>query len=77
MPFTLSIETDAGTYQHGYHLGTQEPLARAIAENIFAKYRPRQGSRIVTVALKWEHKMFDVYDGEWSSERDIFQDETA
>lgn len=60
--FTASVETDAGTYRHGYHLGTQEDLARNIIEEI-ARGAPRMGTRIVTVALMKDGKIEDVYDG--------------
>ena len=63
-PFVLSIETDAGTYRHGFHLGTDEPLARNFAEKAFHHHRPRIGTRIVTVALMHMDRIFDVYDGD-------------
>lgn len=66
--FTLSIETDAGTYQHGCHLGTIERVARECAEEIFAKRIPKIGTRIVTVALIREGKMFDCFDGRWAND---------
>ena len=68
-PFILSIETTAGqTFQHGYHLGTDERLARQIAEE---KFHMRVAARIptVTVALMRAGKIVDVFDGEWQSER--------
>jgi hypothetical protein len=66
--FTLSIETDAGTYQHGEHLGTVESIARDVAEEICVKRIPRQGTRIVTVALKQGGRIVDVFDGrDWMS----------
>lgn len=66
--YILSIETDAGTYTHGYHLGTYENVARDMAEYIFNKFTPRQGTIIRTVALKLDDKMVDCFDGRWSSE---------
>ena len=66
--YTLSIETDAGTYQHGYHLGTIENIARSMAEHIFDSHTPRQGTVIRTVAVMLKGKMVDCYDGKWSSE---------
>lgn len=30
MIYVLSIETDAGTYQHGFHLGTDSEIARPL-----------------------------------------------
>lgn len=68
MTYILSIETDAGTYQHGYHLGTVESVARDLAQYIFHKYTPQRGTVIRTVALKQNGKMVDCYDGRWSSE---------
>ncbi|MBS3648831.1 hypothetical protein KEU06_09455 [Pseudaminobacter sp. 19-2017] len=67
-PFTLSIETDAGTYRHGFHLGTIERLARELAEEICLKRRPQRGTRIVTVALCRFESIVDVFDGkDWSN----------
>lgn len=69
MPFVLSIETDDGTYVHGAHLGTDEKVARACAEEVFAKRIPKIGKVIKTVALIDQHKVYDVFDGAWFSER--------
>jgi hypothetical protein len=66
--FTLSIETDAGTYQHGFHLGTDERLARKLTVERFAAQHPRQGTKIKTIALKADGKLVDFYDGEWLSD---------
>lgn len=63
--FCLSIETDAGTYQHGFHLGSDERVARNIAEETLKHARPKIGTRIVTVALMRDHRIFDVYGGTW------------
>lgn len=65
--FTLSIETDRGTYVHGYHLGTDEGIARTFDVEIFAHRFPRQGTYIRTVALMRDGKVFDVFDGKWAS----------
>jgi hypothetical protein len=70
--FILSIETDAGTYQHGYHLGTDERTARQIAEEAY-RWAPRQdkapgATYVRTVALMRDGKLFDCYGGSWSSE---------
>lgn len=66
--FTLSIEETAGTSrQHGFHLGTDERLARQIAEEKFHAMR-KHAMPIVTVALIREHRLFDVYDGCWHSQ---------
>ena len=71
MTYILSIETDAGTYTHGYHLGTIENVARDTAEHIFKSYTPRQGTTIRTVALMVNGKMFDCYDGKWSNDQEF------
>jgi hypothetical protein len=75
--FVLSIETDAGTYMHGYHLGTIESVARSCAEEAFKKMRPKIGTYIVSVALKHADGFFDVYDGQWSSEYESQADYVA
>jgi len=64
-PYILSIETDAGTYQHGFHLGTEPMPAQQIAEEAFHCWAPRQGTQIKTVALKQNGKLCGVYNGEW------------
>jgi len=64
IPYTLSIETDAGSYQHGFHLGTEWSLAKQIAQEAFEKWVPKIGTHIKTVALKREGKMW-VYSGRW------------
>ena len=79
-PFILSIEpVGAPTFQYGFHLGTDEALARRIAEE---KFHARNLSPIKsdiggvpmatrTVALFRKGKMIDCYDGvEWSSQRE-------
>jgi hypothetical protein len=64
-PFTLSIEpTDGKSFQHGFHLGTDEHLARQIAEEKFHA-RNKHGMPTVTVALIREGKLVDCYDGKW------------
>lgn len=60
--FTLSIETTCRNYQHPFHLGTIEHVARTCAEEIFRRQRPEP---IVTVALIRDRKIFDVFDGTW------------
>ena len=67
--FTLSVEPVEGeTYQHPFHLGTQWELARTIAEERFRATNHHRGLA-KTVALKREGKIFDVFDGEWASDR--------
>lgn len=63
--YVLSIETDAGTYQHGFHLGTIHEIAQGIAEHAFKSWTPKQGKVIKTVAIKRAGKLW-VYDGTWS-----------
>lgn len=63
--YTLSIEPINGTaYQHPYHLGTIEAVARDCAANhIFHAPKMR------TVALILNGKIFDVFYGDkWHSE---------
>ena len=65
MTFTLSIEDTAGhSFQHGFHLGTDERLARQIAEEKF-NARIKHGLPVVTVALIHDRKIVDVFDGTW------------
>jgi hypothetical protein len=66
--FTLSIEPVEGTsFQYGFHLGTIESTAREIAVEKFHA-RNANGMATRTVALMREGKIFDCYDGRWSSE---------
>lgn len=61
-PFTMSIEPVIGTsYQHGFHLGTQEKLARQICEERFTR------GDCKTVGLKQDGKLIDMFygNGEW------------
>jgi hypothetical protein len=65
--FTLSIEpTEGKSFQYGFHLGTDERLARQIAEE---KFRERNGAGLWTrtVALIRERRMVDCFDGRWAS----------
>ncbi len=69
--YTLSIEpVGAKAFQYGYHLGTQLPLAKQIAEEKFHA-RNKHGLLTVTVALFRGGDMVDVYDGSWSSEIEL------
>ena len=64
-PFILSIETAPGQSQkYGFHLGTDERLARQIAEEKFHS-RANNGLPVVTVALLRDGKMVDCYGGTW------------
>jgi hypothetical protein len=75
-PFVLSIEpTGKPSVQYGFHLGTDERVARQIAEEIFHK-RVTYGP-ICTVALIRDRKIVDVYDGAWSSESGFADEEEA
>ncbi len=62
-PFCMSIETTAGvSHLHGFHLGTDEQLARKIVEEKFS-------ARLIwklptyTIALTRNRRMVDVFDG--------------
>lgn len=68
MTYTLVIE-DATGYcsQHGYHLGTHEPLARHLAAEMFHA-RIKHDMPTNNVALMLDGKMVDCFDGTWSSE---------
>ncbi len=74
--FSLSIEpTGKPSFQHGFHLGTEEPMARKIAEETFHN-RNKHGDHTCTVALIRDRKIFDVYDGTWFNQSG-FEDEGA
>lgn len=63
--FTLSIEDVAGhSFQYGFHLGTDERLARKIAEEKF-NARVANNMPVVTIALMRAGKMVDCFDGQW------------
>lgn len=66
-PFTLSIEPVGGkAYQHGFHLGTDETIARQLAEEIYTHYRGNKAPNgVLTVALI-RGKFWAVYDGSWN-----------
>lgn len=67
--FTLSIEPVGGSaFQHPYHLGTDERIAREFAEEIF-RNRVETGRPTVTVALIRDRRIVDVFDGSWDSDR--------
>jgi len=68
-PFVLSIEDVAGhSFQYGYHLGTDEKLARQLAEEKFHA-RVKFGMPVVTVALFRGAKMVDCFLGDcWQSQ---------
>lgn len=63
--FTLSIEpTGKPAFVHGFHLGTDEAVARKIAVEMF-NARNNAGEHTTTVALILDRKLFAIYDGEW------------
>lgn len=67
-PYLLSIEpTGKKSYIHGYHLGTNEKIAREFAEYLF-RARNNCNQFTTSVALMREGKIVDVYDGAWHSE---------
>ena len=66
--FTMSVETDAGTYVHGFHFGTEEKIARQLVEGYFPTFRPKIGTRVITLALMRNGKLFDCYDGQWAND---------
>lgn len=68
-PFVLSIEPcNRPTFKHGYHLGTDERIARRFAEQTFTQHH-ENNTALYTVALMRDGKIFDVYDGRsWFSD---------
>lgn len=68
-PFTMSIEESFGnSKQYGFHLGTDEKLARTIVEDKF-KARVSHHMPTVTIALILDKKIVDVFYGDkWASE---------
>jgi hypothetical protein len=68
-PYTLSIEpTDGPAFQHGFHLGTDERIAREFAAEIF-RNRNNNHHHTCTVALVRDRRIIDVFDGEWQTDR--------
>lgn len=68
MTYCLSIEpTGKPSYQYGYHLGTDERLARSIVEEKFAAMNAA-GFGVCTMALVLDREVVDVFDGRWSSD---------
>jgi hypothetical protein len=68
-PFTLSIEQPLSTDQYGYHLGTDEKLARQI---ILEKMQARikYNMPVISMALMRDRKIVDVLyrDCKWHSD---------
>ncbi len=70
---TLSIEPiGKPAYQHGFHLGTIESVARQIAEEMFAA---RQDIR--TLALIRDRRIIDVFDGLWLTDCEAYTPDSA
>jgi hypothetical protein len=70
---TLSIEPiGKPAYQHGFHLGTMEVVARQLAEEQFYARRD-----IRTVALIRNRRILDVFDGKWLSDSADYQPDSA
>ena len=70
MVYVLSIEDRPGhSYDHGFHLGTVESVAREIAEDKMRCCRENQWP-MVSLGLKWEGKLVDTLyrDGTWHSQ---------
>lgn len=69
--FTASVETEEGiSYQHPWHLGTHEDLARSICREIYHN-RIKHNQAVVTIGLKRNGKLIDVFNGTcWNTEWD-------
>ena len=68
-PFLASIETfDHGTFTYGFHLGTDERVARQLCEDLIrlAHFKGRS-CRVRTVGLMRDGALFDTFDGAWLS----------
>jgi hypothetical protein len=76
-PFTMSIEfAPLQSRQHGFHLGTDEKLARQIVTEKYAAMLKTE-QPVVTIALMRNGHIVDVWDGsQWSSDIN-FDDESA
>lgn len=76
MPYVASIETDAGTYQHGFHLGSDEVVARITCVDFAAHLTPKVGTYIVTVGLMLDGRLVDTWEGDgWASDRQFLDDD--
>ena len=65
-PFLLSLEMLDGTVRrHGFHLGTDEGVARRIVEEAWSARRDLR-----SLALLRDGRLFDVFDGSWSSDQE-------
>lgn len=70
-PFTASIEVTEGvSHQHGFHLGTDEKIARSFCKDIY-QMRVKAGKPVVTIGLMQEGKLVDCFYGDrwhWDNE---------
>ena len=68
-PFEMSIETTEGnSFKNGFHLGTDESLARAIVMERYAA-RVNAGVPTVTIALMRDGRIVDVWMGDrWAND---------
>lgn len=67
--YEMSIEpVDGVTFRNGSHLGTDEKIARSFVVERFHG-RNYAGMATRTIALWFDGKMIDVYDGQWSSDQ--------
>lgn len=67
-PFMMSIEPANGdrAFRHGFHLGTDERIARQFCEERLHKGINPPARSVALLDAKG--KIVDVYDGAWSSE---------
>lgn len=66
-PYTMSIETNEyESHQYGFHLGTDERIARELVEERFIG-RINSKLPVVTIALMLDGHIVDVYDGRWAN----------
>lgn len=67
--FTASVETEEfNSFQYPYHLGTIETVARRCVKDIFHN-RFQNSFPVLTVALKFDGHIIDVWDGGcWSND---------
>lgn len=62
-PYALVIHTDAGPYQHEFHLGTDLITATQFAEEILAWRKPKIGNQILSVTLKRNGEVDRFFNG--------------
>lgn len=66
MQINLFIHTDQGSYQHGFHLGTELPLAKQIAEDVYQRAEPKIGNYIRAVRLTQNNRLHSFDGISWS-----------